>query len=167
MLFHLHTVVSPPSLCITGDVHLIYSTSNPSNRYSFYADPRYHDYHRSTSKDALPYYSVSQKRETTFFNPPVRADMQSSSPPQTFGNYTTVVPPPPVNSTGNSNGAPRVPPHAAHTRYASYDSAANMAGFHSNENNMSDYDDPRNSDNSLYAQIRKPPIGGVAKPARV
>lgn len=175
-------LVTPLSSCC--------STSNSVlNRYSFYADPRYHDYHRSTQSNYYPpndynsniHSSISahpppkteqQKTETGPRSPYInRTDGYNSLPkqrdwpvqPQTSHNNYVAIP------TNQENGSRA----KGHRRYPSYDSASpshhpKANGTHTRKEVILDYDDPRSADNSVYARVRKPPLGNaVSNPARV
>ena len=148
-------------------------SSSIPNRYSFYADPRYHDYHRSTQHSHYPpndynsnintqsQCSTTAPHQSPFNN---RADSYNNSLPKVkaptnSSDYAA------INKPG-SQGRPR-----GHQRYPSYDSSS--APFQTSstlrQEIILDYDDPQGAENSLYARVRKhPPVGrSVTNPARV
>jgi len=141
------------------------SSNDIHNRYSFYADPRYHDYHRSTQPNYHPTHndynsnSKSHSERSPYLNrdPAYSSLSKRERLPHNY-DYAK------ANGGGLNHTSP------AHKRYTSYDSAA--AAFkpngRTNPGELSDYDDPRGADNSIYARIRKPPLSGtVSNPARV
>jgi len=140
------------------------------NRYSFYADPRYHDYHRSTQPayskpndsnsnidSSAQYHSISDRvvaQRSPFIN---RTDAYNSLPKRdrpaqytdTNDMYTSV-----------DRGRNRYPPHDT-----------TSAGYHQKTNGSNRYtnlDDPSGADNSIYAKVSKRTLSNsVSNPARV
>ena len=150
------------------------SSNNIHDRYSFYADPRYHDYHRSTQPHFHPTphndYNSNIKSHhpgnSTQRSPYLNRDPAYSSLSNIIRlpyNYDFFKP-------NQSNGGGINHPSPAHKRFTSYDSAAAAykPSSRTNPGELSAYDDPRGADNSIYARIRKPPLSGsVSNPARV
>lgn len=141
------------------------------NRYSFYADPRYHDYHRSTqgSNYATTDYSTSTGSTTRpvqhspYIN---RIDNYSSLPKRAEKHQSAIYDDYQVIPSSKSYQ----PISSHHQRYKSYDSTTHSNNNTSQQRNASDplqdYDDP------MYAQIRKTPHSNnnsrnVSKPAQV
>lgn len=70
-------------------------------------------------------------------------------------------------SAGNVFGGPKRP-GSADNRFTLYDSLSDKKENHKGTHDLSDYDDPCITDNSVYAQIRKASITKTtSNPARV
>ncbi|XP_067934733.1 partitioning defective 3 homolog isoform X12 [Watersipora subatra] len=139
------------------------------NRASFYADPRYHDYHRSTQSN---YYPNDHNSNVSAQQPPLVPAHRSSVTSKIDAYNNSVAKPTPANNNSDYAKINKADRPGAHRRFPSYDSSA--APFHLTSNRhehdvILDYDDPQGSENSLYARVRKQPSMGhaVSNPSRV
>lgn len=134
------------------------NSTSAQSRYSFYADPRYHDYHRSTQGGQYNHLNQNGSNQSSVQRSPYlnRLDTYNSLPKRDKPQYPNDYSLPSTNSSKHSTTG-------HHQRYKSYDSNSKSAAH----DPLHDYDDPTRVNNSLYAQIRKPPIGGISNPARV
>lgn len=155
------------------------TSSTGLNRYSFYADPRYHDYHRSTQGSSFTSdYSTPNSTHPVNYSPYInRIDNYNSLPKRSekhqsaaYEDYQIIPTCKPYHQRST----------VSHQRYKSYDSATvsnnNTSQRGAPSDPLNDYDDPTRVENTLYAKIRRgppslPPQNGtrgpISKPAQV
>lgn len=150
------------------------SSSIPS-RYSFYADPRYHDYHRSTQPNYYPSNDHNSNIDPSSQYPSLPSQTHRPPLPNGVESYNNSLPKPKLTAQNSDYAAINKVSKPAgrsisHQRFPSYDSTS--APFSVNTNSVRhdvilDYDDPKGAENSLYAKVRKAPSAGRSNPARV